>query len=165
MLVEELPKPDVLDQTFNKLLDVKTEVFQGKELALTEGNGPQLVAVLENSEQVVVGVCLVDCQAANRMGAALTMIPVENANKSIEQQEIIDDILKNMQEVMTSIVGFLNTSNLPDVKMKEIMIATDSLPESITSVINDPAIRLDLEVNLDKYGQGYLSILLHDLNN
>lgn len=164
MLQEQLPSPDALDQLFSDLLDVKTEVLMGKDIPLAPGEDPVIVASFQDDGEVIKGLCLCDIQAANRMGSALTMIPVELANKSITNHEVSDDILNNLKEVMNCITGFLNTPNSPALKLKDVVTLTGDLPDEVAALANDPNSRLDLEVNIQNYGQGYLSILLGDLS-
>jgi len=147
---------------FSDLLDVKTEVFMGKGLKLNSDEDPIVVASYQDDGDVVKGLCICDIQAANRMGSALTMIPVELANKSITNHEVNDDILNNMKEVMNIITGFLNAPDLPQLKLKEVLAFTNDLPEALTPLASDPSMRLDLEINIQNYGQGNLSILLGD---
>lgn len=160
MLQEQLPNPDLLNQLFTDLLDIKTEVFMGKPLRLNRTNDPMIVATYANDQDVITGLCICDLKAANRMGSALSMIPGELANKSIEKLQVTDDVMKNMKEIMDALTGFLNVPGLPGLKLKDMMLTSDGLAETITLIASDPGMRLDLEVAVQNYGSGYISILL-----
>lgn len=164
MKMEQLPDPETLNQLFGDLLDLKTEVFKGKPVPLKAGDDPVVVASYITGEEKVKCLCLCDISAANRMGSALTMIPVDIANKSINDHTISDDIIDNIREIMNIVTTFLNVPELPHFKLKEVLSSKQELPEEITALAGDPGLRLDLEINLQNYGQGYMSILLDEVD-
>ncbi len=163
MLAEHLPDPEKLKQMIGELLEMETEVSQGKVLQLNTTEDPMVVAAYENDEDKVAGLCLCDVQAVNRLGAALSMIPVEVANKNIEAHQVTDEVMSNLNDLMDMISQFLKNPHLPGLKLKAILSSSETLSEGITALAKDPAARLDLEVKLQNYGPGYLSILLDDM--
>jgi hypothetical protein len=163
MLAEHLPDPEKLSQMIGNLLEMETGIAPGKALQLPAPGDPVLVATYESDEAKVAGLCLCDVQAANRLGAALSMIPADVANKNIKARQVTDDIKVNINDLMTAIGHFLNNKYLPNLKLKAVQSSQESLPESVTTLAQSPAARLDLEVKLPNYGSGYLSIILDEL--
>lgn len=163
MPANKLPNPGVLNQLLSDLMNLKIEIVEGESLDPLADAEPMIVSSYQTEDGKIKAVCICDISASNRMGAALTMIPAEMANKNISYQKITQEILDNVQEVMNVVGGFLNTSDLPHLKLKNVILMPNDLEEDVKSILSDPGIRLNLSIELKTYGTGQMNILLGDV--
>jgi hypothetical protein len=124
--------------------DLPTGVF-----AIYTDPSPQLYAVL--------GLQL--ALAANA-GAALGLLPAGAAEDSIEEKTLFPNLAENVFELCNVLTSLLNREGAPHVKLYQVIYPGMDLPNDARAHLLALGKRLDLTVEVARYGKGKLSLSL-----
>jgi hypothetical protein len=121
-----------------------------------------VVAVYVDTGMRMAAVVGLQLPLAAYAGAALGLLPAGGAEDSVADKELSPMLAENVQELCNILTGLLNKEGAPHVKLHQVY-----LPKGPQSVPNDAAAqllalgrRLDLTVDIARYGGGKLSVSL-----
>lgn len=157
--------------TLPALLPVRNllEDLLGREVTVTAtdpidaGDLPTTVAALyvDNAERLVAVVGL-ELSLAAYAGAALGLMPAGGAADSIEEKQLSPMLAENVQELCNVLSGLLNKPGAPHVKLHGVVLPGESMPSDASSNLLAYGRRLDLIVEIARYGKGTFTLVLTD---
>jgi hypothetical protein len=127
-------------------------------IRLLEGSAG-LVAAYANEADDIVVVCVADGAFANRSGAALSMVPATVADEAIDADVLDPNLVENTEEILNVLCRLLNSASVPHVKLAGVHALPGDVPPPVATAQRFPRSGRDLEVAIDGYGLGRLTIL------
>lgn len=115
------------------------------------------VAVCVDEMPHAVAVILADVPFAAAAGAALAMIPPSAAQDAVRAGGLPPNIADNFREVANIMCSLLTASGGRGVRLAEFSVT--GVPPAADAVLGAAGARLDLEVDVQGYGKGQLSII------
>jgi hypothetical protein len=117
------------------------------------------IAVYRDDAGAALVVCAADLAFAAGSGAALAQILPAVAREQVEDGTVSGSIAENFHEVMNVCATLFNQPGLRHVRLREVEHSPPAAPKSAASLL--PAVRqqLHLEVDVEGYGKGRLSML------
>ncbi len=107
--------------------------------------------------RAVIGLSL---SLAAYAGAAVGLLPPGAAEDSIDDKCLSPMLAENVTEVCNVLSGLLNREGAPHLRLGQVYLSGDSLPNDTAVRLLALGNRLDLRVDVARYGEGKLSISL-----
>ncbi|MFO1349979.1 MAG: hypothetical protein U1F68_04570 [Gammaproteobacteria bacterium] len=152
-----LPKvPDV-----TKMLEMLLgDGLTAKPAAPLDAKSGNIVAlyVSPDGKPVAAGVC--DTAFAAYAGAALSMIPPGGAKDAAKSGDLSATMMGNVHEVMNICSRFLMNDATPHLKLATVHRDGKELPDGSKAFLGAALPRLDMEIDIPRYGKGRLSLLI-----
>jgi len=151
------------------LMPVRTmlEDLLGREVSVTPADPvdaaalPQMtIALYVDNSTRLVGVLGMDLPLAAYAGAALGLMPAGGAEDSIEDKELSPMLMENVQELCNILTGLLNREGGPHIKLHQVVSPGGKLPGDAASLMLAFGNRLDVKVDISRYGSGQFSLSL-----
>ena len=157
-----LPKPPQIARMLSDLLGRAVEAEPGKPAGDLTTKGPSLVVTYapRGDGEQIAAVCISDIPNAASLAAALTMVPASRVEESVRAKKLDEVLLENFREVCNVMITLLNQDSLPAVSLRELHLVPPTLPADLTGRIAKPSGRVDVEVAVDGYDGGKLTLLL-----
>lgn len=153
--------PGALDvrNVFEDLLGRDVEVKPGVPLT-ADDLATSVVAVFVDNAQQLYAVLGMQLTLAANAGAALGLMPAGAAEDSIEEKRLTPTIEENVGELCNVLTGLLNREGAPHVKLQRVIYPGTPLPSDARAHLLALGRRLDLVVEVTRYGKGGLSLSL-----
>ena len=103
---------------------------------------------------------LMDVSLAASIGAALVMMPAGVVKESVQEKTLLPTLVDNTHEVLNVASRLINRAGGAHYKLREQVLPGQALPEDATAVLTQVTLRTDLELTVDGYGGGVLTILV-----
>jgi hypothetical protein len=158
MTAYTLPSADHVSHLFKGLLAADVAIRpQKKPLAIT---GPVAVAVYVAEDETPSAFLVCDVAAASYLGAALSLLPSAVVSDGIKKQTIDSSALDNFREVLNVGVNLFTHPQSRRLKLRDLLVPTKAapLPADVQSAIRQASARLDLEVDVSRYGRGCVAL-------
>ncbi len=156
--VSSLPKPNEVSELISSLLgdEVPVSKTEGELLTLEDFSVVGDYILSESSQSV--SVCALDLRLVNWLGSAIAMIPATAAKEDIGNKRISDEVKENIQEILNIAAAVFNKSDQAHHKFQTLFHpAEGELPDPVKKIIDQPAKRVDFDVDVPGYGSGKLS--------
>lgn len=154
-----IPGALVVRNLFEDLLGRDVTVTPGDPL--TGDDIPTCVlAVFNDSAQQFYGVLGMQLVLAANAGAALGLLPAGAAEDSIESKRLTPAIAENVGELCNVLTSLLNREGVPHIKLHNVINPGDPVPNHVRAHLLALGRRLDLVVDINRYGKGKLSLSL-----
>ena len=98
-----------------------------------------------------------DIELANNAGAALSLMPPENAEAGINACEVPEVTMENFREVINVLGALLNRRDGAHVKLWYVLDETIKLPPGLPEALDAVGQREDFSVDVEGYGKGHMS--------
>ncbi len=140
------------------------ESLLGRDTTATEGKAPNPgnaycgIACYRRAEGELSAVAVSDVAFAAHAGACLALVPVGSANEMIEAAELSEGVQENAGEVFNVLGVGLTAPEGPPIRLAEMTFGSEAPAPEITKVIESASVSIDLEVTIDGYGKGLLSL-------
>lgn len=131
----------------------------GTAAPVLPGRDPALVAVYVTDDLVVGAVLACDLSLAAAAGAALATLPPGVAEQAVASGALAGDLSDNAHEVLNVLVSIFNVSGAPALRLRRVHAVGEQLPDDVRPVLGYVLRRVDLQVDLDGYGGGRLSVV------
>jgi hypothetical protein len=105
-------------------------------------------------------VYLMDVSLAASIGAALVMMPAGLVEECVQAQALPPMLVDNTHEVLNVASRLINRAGGAHYKLREQVLPGQPLPEDAASVLSDASLRTDLQLTVEGYGSGLLTILV-----
>jgi hypothetical protein len=144
------------------------EDLLGREVTLTPADPVKaadlpstVVAVYTDTTGKLAGVVGLNLPLAAYAGAALGLLPPGGAEDSIDEKELSPMLAENVQELCNILTGLLNREGAPHVKLHAVHLPKQgTVPNDAAAQLLALGNRLDVEVQITRYGGGKLSMSL-----
>jgi hypothetical protein len=118
------------------------------------------VAVYTDAQQQIYGVLGMQMSLAANVGAALGLVPAGAAEDSIAEKKLFPNLAENVFEMCNVLTSLLNREGGPHVKLYEVVYPGMPLPADARAHLLALGRRLDLMIEIARYGKGKLSLSL-----
>ncbi len=117
-------------------------------------------AIYTDTSQQLYAVLGMQLSLAANAGAALGLLPAGAAEDSIEEKTLFPNLAENVFELCNVLTSLLNREGGPHVKMYQVIYPGMDLPNDVRAHLLALGKRLDLTVEVARYGKGKLSLSL-----
>lgn len=152
-----VPQAQELGALFETLIGRPVAV--GPAAPVLPGRDPALVAVYVTDDLVVGAVLACDLSLAAAAGAALATLPPGEAEQAVTAGTLSGHLSDNAHEVLNVLVSIFNLEGAPALKLHRVHAVGERLPDDVRPVLGYVLRRVDLQVDLDGYGGGRLSLV------
>ena len=143
------------------------EDLLGRDVTVTPGDPmtaddlpTAVVAVFVDSSQQLYGVLGMQLALAANAGAALGLLPAGAAEDALEEKNLSPTLAENVGELCNVLTSLLNREGAPHVKLRQVVYPGNPLPNDVRAHFLALGRRLDLLVEVSRYGKGNLSLSL-----
>ncbi|GAA4932380.1 hypothetical protein [Actinoplanes utahensis] len=157
--VSVLPGSLAVRNLFEDLLGREVTVSPGDPIA-APAVPTSTVAIFTDSGQKIYAVMGMELSLAANAGAALGLLPAGAAEDSIDEKQLFPNLAENVFELCNVFTSLLNKEGAPHVKLYQVIYPNQELPADARAVLLALGRRLDLMVEVNRYGKGKLSLSL-----
>ncbi len=118
----------------------------------------KVIAVYATDDGSAVSLCVCNVALANYIGAGLSMLPPPAAQENAKKGTVPDNVFANLNEVFNICVNLTHCDDASRLSLRDVFAPTDQIPEDVEAILSSPAVRLDVEVDVDRYGLGLMSL-------
>jgi hypothetical protein len=118
------------------------------------------IAIYTDNAQQIYGVLGLQLSLAANVGAALGLLPAGAAEDSIDEKQLFPNLAENVFELCNVLTSLLNREGAPHVKLYQVVYPGMSLPNDVRAHLLAIGRRLDLTVEIARYGKGKFSLSL-----
>ena len=118
------------------------------------------VAIFTDNNQKIYAVMGMELSLAANAGAALGLLPAGAAEDSIDEKQLFPNLAENVFELCNVFTSLLNREGSPHIKLYQVIYPGQELPGDARAVLLALGRRLDLMVEVSRYGKGKLSLSL-----
>ena len=143
------------------------EDLLGRDCTVTPGDpltGDDLptavVAIYTDARQQIYGVLGMQLALAANIGAALGLLPVGAAEDSIAEKKLFPNLAENVFETCNVLTSLLNREGGPHVQLYQVVYPGMLLPGDARAHLLALGRRLDLMIEINRYGKGRLALSL-----
>jgi hypothetical protein len=119
-----------------------------------------VIAVYTDTSQQIYAVLGMQLALAANAGAALGLLPAGAAEDSIEEKTLFPNLAENVFELCNVLTSLLNREGAPHVRLYQVVYPGMDLPNDARAHLLALGKRLDLTVEVARYGKGKLSLSL-----
>jgi hypothetical protein len=119
-----------------------------------------VVAVYVDRAQQIAGVLGLDLTLAAHAGAALGLMPVGAAEDAIDEKALPPLLAENVSELCNVLTSLINREGMPHVKLHQVVLPGQTLPSDAAAHLLALGRRLDLRVEVSRYGGGRFALSL-----
>jgi hypothetical protein len=118
------------------------------------------IAVYTDSQQQIYGVLGMQLSLAANVGAALGLLPPGAAEDSIDEKKLFPNLAENVFELCNVLTSLLNREGGPHIKLNQVVYPGMPLPSDARAHLLALGRRLDLTIEVSRYGKGKFSLSL-----
>jgi hypothetical protein len=157
--VSVLPGTQAVRNLFEDLLGREVTVSPGSPLSADEVK-TATIAVFADTSQQIYGVLGMELSLAANAGAALGLLPAGAAEDSIDEKKLLPNLAENVFELCNVLTSLLNREGGPHIKLLQVVYPGDPLPNDARAHLMALGRRVDLVVEVNRYGKGKFSLSL-----
>lgn len=117
------------------------------------------VAYYVTREDTLAAFCVVDLPLSGYLGGALAMIPAPTIQEVVDAGALDEDLLEGYHEVANIMAALLCADGAPHVRLIGIDEAGKDFEAAVLRTIQDPCVRMDVQLEVEEYGTGRLTLL------
>jgi hypothetical protein len=118
------------------------------------------VAIYTDGQQQIYGVLGMQLGLAANAGAALGLLPAGAAEDSIDEKKLSPALSENVFELCNVLTSLLNREGGPHVKLYQVIYPGMPLPNDARAHLLALGRRLDVMIEVNRYGKGKFSLSL-----
>jgi hypothetical protein len=157
--VSVLPGSLAVRNLFEDLLGREVIVSPGDPIA-APAVPTSTIAIFTDAGQKIYAVMGMELSLAANAGAALGLLPAGAAEDSIDEKQLFPNLAENVFELCNVFTSLLNKEGAPHVKLYQVIYPGMELPGDARAILLALGRRLDLSVEVSRYGKGKLSLSL-----
>ncbi|MCU7727137.1 hypothetical protein ODJ79_25700 [Actinoplanes sp. KI2] len=156
--VSVLPGTLAVRNLFEDLLGREVTVGPGEPISAEEL--PTATVAIFTDSLKTYGVLGMDLSLAANAGAALGLLPAGAAEDSIDEEQLFPNLAENVFELCNVLTSLLNRKGGPHIKLYQVVYPGDELPEDARAYLLALGRRIDIAVEINRYGGGKFSLAL-----
>ncbi|PZM95710.1 MAG: hypothetical protein DIU79_06790 [Actinobacteria bacterium] len=157
---QNLPSAHAVRNMFEDLLGREVTVSDAAPVLL-EDLPKTVVALYVDESTRLTAVMGLDLPLAAYAGAALGLLPVGGAEDCIEEGQLSPVLAENVTELCNVLTGLLNREEgNPRSKLHQVVVPGESVPQDAAAYLLALGRRIDLRVDVSRYGAGRFSLAL-----
>jgi hypothetical protein len=153
------PDPAELRESLAMMLGRDVKVTSAGRVP-PEGIVPAAVGPYVDDADTLAGCAWVDLPLAAAMGAAMSMVPREQADACLDTGTLPEEFQDNLHETLNIASALLNTDEASHLRIRPLELLETGLSESVLELLADPRSGGYYDVDIDGYGTGVLSFTL-----
>ena len=153
------PEPEQLRQTLEMMLGRQVAVVTAGPVP-PEGAIPAAVGGYLDEKDELRGCAWIDLPLAAAMGAALSMLPREQVDASVESGVLPEEFQGNLHETLNVASALLNDQGAPAVRSRPLELLETGLSQEVLDLLADPRAGGYYAVDIEEYGSGLMSFTL-----
>ena len=157
--VSVLPGTPAVRSLYEDLLGREVTVSPGDPLSADEVN-TSTIAIFTDIAQQIYAVLGMDLILSANAGAALGLMPAGAAEDSIDEKKLTPSLAENVGELCNVLTSLLNKEGSPHVKLHQVVYPGNPLPADARAHLMALGRRVDLVVEINRYGKGKFSLSL-----
>ncbi|GGN79148.1 hypothetical protein GCM10010112_53490 [Actinoplanes lobatus] len=118
------------------------------------------MAVFTDNRNQMYAALALDLSLAANAGAALGLLPAGAAEDAVDEKELFPNLAENVFELCNIFTSLLNKEGAKHIKLYQVIYPKQDLPADVRQVLLALGRRLDLTVEVTRYGKGKLSLAL-----
>jgi len=154
-----LPASLTVRNLFEDLLGRDVSVFPGQPLVVADLPTATVATYTDNAGQIY-GVVGMQLALAANVGAALGLLPPGAAEDSIGEKKLFPNLAENVFELCNVLTSLLNREGAPHLKLQEVVYPGMALSTDKRAHLMALGRRLDLTIEIARYGKGTFSLSL-----
>ncbi|MBO3740615.1 hypothetical protein [Actinoplanes flavus] len=154
-----LPGSLAVRNLFEDLLGREVNVSPGEPIGAEEVPTSSVAIFTDNRQQIYAALAL-DLSLAANAGAALGLLPAGAAEDAIDEKELFPNLAENVFELCNIFTSLLNKEGAPHIKLYQVIYPKQELPADARAILLALGRRLDLTIEVTRYGKGKLSLAL-----
>ena len=154
-----LPASLAVRSLFEDLLGRDCTVGPGEPLTAND-LATATVAIYTDNAQQIYGVLGMELSLAANVGAALGLLPAGAAEDSVDEKQLFPNLAENVFELCNVLTSLLNRDGVPHVRLHQVVYPGMALPADARAHLLALGRRLDLTIEVSRYGKGRLSLSL-----
>ncbi|WP_306204009.1 hypothetical protein [Actinoplanes sp. RD1] len=116
------------------------------------------IAIYTDPSQKIYAVMGMQLSLAANVGAALGLLPAGAAEDAIDEKTLFPNLAENLGEAFNILTSLLNREGAPHVKLYQVIYPGGSLPNDARAHFLALGKRLDLTIEVARYGKGKFSL-------
>ncbi|MFC7479738.1 hypothetical protein ACFQX7_06490 [Luedemannella flava] len=116
------------------------------------------IAVYTDQNLRLSAVLGLDLPLAANAGAALGLLPPGAAEDAVDDKALAPNLAENVKELCNIFTGLLNREDAPHLRLYQFIAPGEQVPTDVASQLIALGQRLDLEVEVTRYGTGRLAL-------
>jgi hypothetical protein len=116
------------------------------------------IAVYTDQSLRLAAVLGLDLPLAANAGAALGLLPPGAAEDSVEERSLAPNLAENVKELCNIFTALLNREDAPHLRLYQFIAPGENVPGDVASQLVALGQRLDLQVEVARYGTGRLTL-------
>ena len=153
-----LPSNLAVRNLLSDLLNRDVDVNPGPEVPVG-GKPGSTVALYVDDRLKSAAVAVMSFDLAAHAGAAIGLLPPGASEAAIEDKEMPDNLHQNAGEVLNIMASLFNLEGAPHLKLHAYYRPGEELRPDVADWATRKGSRVDLAVNVSRYGRGGLSIV------
>jgi hypothetical protein len=154
-----LPASLTVRNLFEDLLGRDCSVAPGEPLS-ADDLPTATIAIYTDSAQQISGVLGLQLSLAANVGAALGLLPPGAAEDSVDEKKLFPNLAENVFELCNVLTSLMNKEGAPHVKLYQVVYPGMPLPDDARAHLLALGRRLDLMIEVTRYGKGKFSLSL-----
>jgi hypothetical protein len=153
------PEPAQLRETLEMMLGRSVSVSSAGRVP-PEGAIPAAVGAYVDDAEALRGCAWVDLPLAAAMGAALSMVPREQADSCLESGVLPEEFQGNLHETLNIASALLNDQGAAHLRIRPLELLETGLSQGVLDLLADPRAGGYYTVDVEEYGSGLMSFTL-----
>jgi hypothetical protein len=151
-----IPASLAVRNLFEDLLGREVTVAPG--VPMERADLPNAVVAIFTERLQIAAVLGMDLSLAAHAGAALGLLPAGAAEDAIDEKALTPMLAENVGELCNVLTSLLNREGAPHVKLHQVVAPGQSLPGDAAAHLLALGRRLDLVVEVSRYGGGRFAL-------
>jgi len=156
--INPLPSNLAIRNLLSDLLNRDVDLSDGRPLAVG-GNPGSLVGLYVDDHLKSKAVVVFDFALAAHAGASIGLLPPGASEAAIEDKELPENLAVNSREVLNIMASLFNVEGAAHLKLYATYVPGEVLRPDVVDWATRTGSRLDLTVEVNRYGKGALSII------
>ena len=152
-----LPSRHAIRNVIEGLVGRDVDISDGVPVAARTTN---VVAAYVSDKLALQAVCVVDIEAAARLGGALAMVPRGGVDDAIGERDLSQTLRDNCYEVLNVLASVFNVPGAPHVRLYEMYGPNQGVPGDVAAIAGLAGNRMDISLKIAGYGDGMMSIVV-----
>lgn len=157
--VHRAPEPAQLRETLEMMLGRDVKVTGAGRIP-PEGAVPVAVGAYVDDVDDLRACAWVDLPLAAAMGAALSMVPRDQAEGCVASGTLSEEFQGNLHETLNIASALLNDQDAAHLRILPLELLETGLSESVLGLLADPRAAGYYAVEVEEYGSGLFSFTL-----
>jgi hypothetical protein len=141
------------------------EGLVGRDVDISDGvpvppKTTNVVAAYVSDKLALQVVCVVDIEAAARLGGALALVPKGGVEDAIGDRDLPATLRDNCYEVLNVMASVFNVPGAPHVRLYEMYGPNQGVPGDVAAIAGVVGSRMDISLKIAGYGVGAMSIVV-----